>query len=636
MQYIQADLDPQKSLPAALPQEAAWLVGTGAVSYDAAVSAYETSQLHGVCCGSVLISDHNLSEHQVAHAMAKVHDAAQIDPTQDEADPALLAEFGLQAALHRLVLPWRRVADATIVLTARPDHFHLHLPALRATFGEVRMGVATASQIRKSIFGPFATTLAQAAEQKVVAEDSCRKWRAQTAFWGLAIFSILFAVIAAYLPNQLFAALTLWAVIILGMMALLNLAALGAVHFGPAIHPVLKVPDRLPTISLLVPLYHEQDIAGHLIKRLSALEYPRSLLDVCLVLESSDDTTHAAVSQTNLPHWARTLVVPDGTLKTKPRALNYALESARGSIIGVYDAEDAPERSQLLVVAQRFAEADNRTACLQGTLDYYNPKSNWLTRCFTIEYAGWFRVVLPGFARLGLAVPLGGTTLFFRRDILEKLGGWDAHNVTEDADLGLRLARKGYVTEFIPTVTEEEANGHAWPWIRQRSRWLKGYAMTYIVHMRRPLTLWRDLGAWKFFGVQMLFLGTLTQFLLAPLLWSFWLIPLGGTHPLSALMAPWVVIACTATCVASAAINLTIQYLGVKRAGKGWLAPWTLSMLVYFPLGTMAVYKGLLELVWRPFFWDKTAHGILMPQRPAIRPPRQPRHQVSAVSYMPD
>ena len=154
-------------------------------------------------------------------------------------------------------------------------------------------------------------------------------------------------------------------------------------------------------------------------------------------------------------------------------------------------------------------------AC-KGCLISITPRVNWLSRCFTIEYATWFRVILPGLARMGLPIPLGGTTLFFRRTILDRLGGWDAHNVTEDADLGIRLARHGYRTELIPTTTYEEANCRPWPWVRQRSRWLKGYAVTWAVHMRNPARLWRDLGPWRFFGVQVLFVGTLSQFITAP------------------------------------------------------------------------------------------------------------------------
>src|SRR5690606_9418328 len=237
-----------------------------------------------------------------------------------------------------------------------------------------------------------------------------------------------------------------------------------------------------------------------------------------------------------LPEWMRVITVPRGTVKTKPRALNHALVYARGAIVGVYDAEDAPDPDQLMKVVSQFQRSGPEVACLQGVLDYYNPHTNWLSRCFTIEYATWFRLILPGIARLGLSVPLGGTTLFFRRSVLEELGGWDAHNVTEDADLGIRLARRGYRTELLDTVTGEEANCRAIPWIKQRSRWIKGYMMTWAVHMRQPALLWRQLGPRRFAGFQVMFLGSILQSLLAPLMWSFWILPFGLWHPLAAAM----------------------------------------------------------------------------------------------------
>ena len=297
-------------------------------------------------------------------------------------------------------------------------------------------------------------------------------------------------------------------------------------------------------------------------------------------------------------------------MKTKPRALNVALGQCRGSVVGIYDAEDAPEPGQIRKVVDRFHARGPEVACLQGVLDYYNPHTNWLSRCFTIEYAAWFRLILPGIARLGLAVPLGGTTLFFRRSVLEELGGWDAHNVTEDADLGIRLARRGYRTELVDTVTGEEANCRVIPWIKQRSRWIKGYIMTWAVHMRQPRLLWRQLGPKGFFGFQVLFLGTIAQFLLAPLLWSFLLIPFGFDHPLyAALPAPalWTM---SAVFFLSEFANIFIGMLGLRRTRHGLSLLWVLTLKVYYPLASLAAYKGLMELATRPFYWDKTTHGI--------------------------
>ncbi len=372
-----------------------------------------------------------------------------------------------------------------------------------------------------------------------------------------------------------------------------------------------------------MPLFRERDIAPRLIKRLGRLTYPRELLDILLVVEEEDLTTRAALSASPLPRWMRVVVVPGGPIKTKPRAMNYAVNFARGSIIGIYDAEDAPEPDQIHKIVRRFHERGPEVACLQGVLDYYNPRTNWLARCFTVEYASWFRVVLPGLARMGFVVPLGGTTLFFRRAALQALGGWDAHNVTEDADLGLRLARHGYRAELIDTVTEEEANCRALPWVKQRSRWLKGYAITWAVHMRDPRLLWRQLGPMRFFGVQVLFLGTLSQFLLSPVLWSFWLVALGLWHPLDGVIPHWAALWLIGLFLLTEAVNIAVAAWAVRGRKHRHLLPWVPTLHFYFPLGALAAWKAAYEVLARPFYWDKTQHGVYdlgeQPEEEALR-----------------
>lgn len=369
------------------------------------------------------------------------------------------------------------------------------------------------------------------------------------------------------------------------------------------------VPNHLPPISLLVPLYKERDIAARLVSRLSNLDYPRDKLEVALILEWGDQTTELALRAAHLPDWMRIIRVPPGHLRTKPRAMNYAMDFLRGEIIGIYDAEDAPARDQLMLVAQAFEHAPQNVACVQGALDFYNAGKNWLTRCFTIDYAVWFRLILPGFERLGFVLPLGGTTVFFRRNALESLGRWDAHNVTEDADLGIRLARRGYRCGFLPSVTEEEATATIPTWLRQRSRWIKGYAMTWAVHMRDPLRLLGELGWLRFLGVQVLFLGTLSQFLLAPLLWSFWLILFGFPHPITTV-APWsVVVGLTALFFLCEVVTLLTAAMAVSRPKHRWLIKWVPLMHIYYPLAAVASWKGFAEMLSRPFYWDKTSHG---------------------------
>lgn len=362
---------------------------------------------------------------------------------------------------------------------------------------------------------------------------------------------------------------------------------------------------------MLVPLYHEDAIAEHLITRLQDLTYPKALLEVLLVLEEHDQVTRTCIARTSLPPWMKVVAVPaSGGLTTKPRAMNFALDYCDGDIIGVWDAEDAPAPDQLEQVARRFARAPHNVVCLQGILDFYNPRRNWLARCFTIEYASWFRVILPGIARLGLVVPLGGTTMFIRRKALDRVGAWDAHNVTEDADLGVRLARFGYVTEIMPTVTREEANCRLWPWIKQRSRWLKGFMVTYLVHMRSPRRLWRDLGPLRFFGVQAFFIGTVSQFLLAPVLWSFWMVLFGLPHPARAVMPANSAALLMVLLLYSGLINIAAGVCAVHGRGHRHLLGWVPSLILYFPLGAVASYKALWELAINPYFWDKTQHGV--------------------------
>lgn len=586
--------------------------------------------LTGGAAGAI---DHALPGDSVATIEARLLGTSVVDPVAHPPDPRLIAQLGVDLCLKHRVLPWRSSAGRVTVLATNTRAFHKMRDALRVVYGPVHLAIVTDASLDLAFARMCHRKLMQNAEERTALQESCRDWNAGKALrWGLILAFTLLACLITW-PTVSFFVLCGWAVITLMLNTLLKIAA-ALLHLRPKhVTPAPKLhPTALPVISVLVPLFRERDIAGALVRRLSRLYYPLEKLDVCLVLEADDGTTQEALARAQLPPWMRAIKVPLGTLQTKPRALNYALNFAKGSIIGVYDAEDAPDPDQLQKVAARFAQAGPGLACLQGRLDFYNSYSNWLARCFTLEYATWFRIILPGLERLGLAVPLGGTTLFFRRGPFEDLGGWDAHNVTEDADLGIRLARHGYRTEIIDTVTQEEANARAWPWVKQRSRWLKGYAITYGVHMRNPMKLWKDLGPWRFFGVQLLFAGTISQFLLAPLLWSFWLMLFGLLHPLAGVLSAQAATTLAVVFFSSELIGIGVTVLAIRAAGKPGLAPWAPTLHFYFPLAAAAAYKGVIELATKPFYWEKTAHGIFAPsaEGTVTRPLRQPLHQVAA------
>ncbi len=616
-----ATMAPRKLLP--LGQI---LLEDGAVNPGNLLKAVVMRQRQDARLGQVLLSHGWVTPEALLRALTRQWRTSAVDPAALPPDPRLIDAAGAEFCLAQGILPWRRIGGVTWVATARPELFDDLTPLLPAEFGQVRMLLCSEDQAQAGILATRRTRLIRRAELRVSGNQSCRT-RNEARTGRLALGLMAATVLGLWLmPIAVLSLLTGWVVLALIAQSTLKLLAflsatrqraeerqrLGQLADGSAVAP--EHSGSLPVISVMVPLFRESDVAGKLVARLSRLDYPRELTDILLVIEEGDSVTRAALKDTQLPFWMRVVEVPDGPIKTKPRALNYGLNFCRGRIIGIWDAEDQPDRDQLHKVARRFHAAPPDVACLQGALDYYNPRTNWLARCFTIEYASLFRVILPGVARMGLVVPLGGTTLFVRRDALEAVGAWDAWNVTEDADLGVRLARRGWRTEIIDTTTDEEANCRALPWIKQRSRWLKGYAMTWAVHMRDPVALWRELGARRFIGFQVQFFASVSLYLLAPVLWSFWLLTLGLPHPLrEPLAATWgshAAMALFGLFILAEGLNIAIGFWavrGTKHRHLRWYVP---TMHLYFPLGCLAGWKAIYEVVVKPFYWDKTAHGI--------------------------
>ncbi|MDE3027779.1 MAG: glycosyltransferase [Paracoccaceae bacterium] len=585
---------------------------TGALGVDDMHRALAIHAAKRLRLADILLTHGMVSPADLLAAEAEVWRAAVIDPLAYPPDPAVIDTLGAEACLRDSLLPWRNFGGSTVILTTKPDLFQRYEADLTRLFGPVTMALTATNSFHTALLSLRKASLNHRAETLVPEAESCRPWRTAPIRRLAIVLGVVTLILASFAPIVLASILAGWAVITLALTATLKAAAAITELHARFRFPAIADPPtiaRMPCVSIMVPLFRETHVASKLVKRLERLTYPREKLDVLLVVEEEDELTHAAIAKDGIPPWMRVVTVPAGPHKTKPRALNYALPYCRGTIIGIYDAEDAPDPDQISRVVHRFYQRGPKVACLQGILDFYNPRTNWLSRCFTIEYAAWFRVVLPGLEKMGLPIPLGGTTLFFRRAAIEALGGWDAHNVTEDADLGIRLARHGYRAELLPTVTEEEANCRALPWVKQRSRWLKGYMMTWAVHMRAPRLLLQQLGWWRFFGFQVLFIGTLSQFLLAPVLWSFWLLSLGLWHPLGYMPAP-LLYAMLALFALSELTNITVNAIGVSGPKHRFLIPWVPTLTLYFPLGALAAYKGAWELVTKPFYWDKTTHGL--------------------------
>lgn len=376
---------------------------------------------------------------------------------------------------------------------------------------------------------------------------------------------------------------------------------------------------ELPIYSVIVPLFREAEVLPDLVQALNRLDYPPEKLDILLVLESVDVETRAAALALAIPPHMRVIVVPDQQPRTKPKALNFALGVMRGAYVVIYDAEDDPEPDQLRLALAAFRSGPHNLMCVQARLALHNPAPGLLARQFMLEYGALFDALLPALVRLRLPIPLGGTSNHFPRQVLEALGGWDAYNVTEDADLGTRIARLGGRVGVIDSTTFEEAPESFRVWLPQRTRWLKGYMQTWLVHMRHPGGLRAELGISGFLGFHAQIGGIVLSALVHPVFVAFIVY---GTATGLLLAAPGSAFA--ETLMSLALFNLVGGYAcGIALAGiaairrrRYGLLPHIALMPFYWLLISVAAYRALLQLVTNPYLWEKTPHSARRRQRP--------------------
>lgn len=372
------------------------------------------------------------------------------------------------------------------------------------------------------------------------------------------------------------------------------------------------IPDHeLPVYSVLVPAYREPEVVEDLVANLAALEYPRSKLDVKLLLEADDHETIEVANELDLPSFVEVVLVPAAHPRTKPKACNYGLLACRGEYVTIYDAEDRPDPLQLRRVVLAFAQSNADVACIQADLAYFNADENLLTRWFAVEYHMWFSQFLDGLAGAGAPIPLGGTSNHIKTDVLLQIGAWDPYNVTEDADLGIRLYRCGFRVGLVNSVTYEEANNDAINWVKQRSRWYKGYLQTWLLHMRRPRRLLREMGVGSFVRFNAFVGGTPALALINPICWllvGMWF----AIRPsfIQEIMWPPVYYLGLFTWIFG---NLTLYYLTLLsaydlRIRRVFLA--VLLLPLYWVLMSLAAWKAAVQLVVNPAYWEKTTHGL--------------------------
>jgi len=369
--------------------------------------------------------------------------------------------------------------------------------------------------------------------------------------------------------------------------------------------------EELPVYTILIPVFREPEVIKTLIEAIKKLDYPQNKLDVILLLEEKDKETYNAAKAAE-PHsnW-RFLVIPPSHPQTKPKACNYGLFFSRGEYLVIYDAEDEPEPDQLKKAYLAFKNSDESYICFQGALNYFNMNQNLLTKLFTLEYSYWFDYMLPGLYSMNLPIPLGGTSNHFKVDKLKEIGGWDPFNTTEDADLGIRASAESYKVGIIRSTTYEEATSKVWNWIRQRSRWVKGYMQTTLVYNRKPIHTLKTLGLKKWLSFQFFIGGTPLIFLINPILWGLFIIwIIFDPFFLKQIFNDFTLGISLFNFLFGNFLGVYMNLLGAFRRGNFSLIPISFLNPFYWLLHSFASYKALWQLLTKPHYWEKTVHGL--------------------------
>ncbi|WP_200944314.1 glycosyltransferase [Geodermatophilus sp. Leaf369] len=601
------------------------LVDTHVVTAEQLAEGLRQAARVGEPLGSVLLAKQWITRRQLYVALAEVWGAemAFVDPVEVDPDLAQLFPYPMLARETWVPLRTERDEDGelqVVVATAGRPSAHIAQEVVERTgIDRVHQVVTTDWDVQRALRTVWREEVVHEAVSSLAerrpdeSASTVFTWQ-QVAAAGVALLAVVVGLLLDA-PTTIVVLLAVVNVTIglsVGAKALISTV-------GTASETVEQVTEEevaalvdaeLPRYTILVPVYREAGIVGLLMKNLSSLDYPREKLEILLLLEEDDPETLQAALAAAPPDIVRILVVPHSLPKTKPRACNVGLAFARGDLVVIYDAEDRPDPDQLKKSVVAFAKGGDDLVCVQAALNYFNAEENLLTRMFTLEYSSWFDYTLPGLDAMRLPIPLGGTSNHFRADMLRELGGWDPFNVTEDADLGVRSSARGGRVTVVNSTTYEEANMAVGNWIRQRSRWIKGYMQTFLVHTRHPLRLVRQIGLRQAIGFLLTIGGTPATFLLTPLLWVLFALYLAMPQWFAPVLPPWLMYVSLANLLIGNGMIVYLSLLaGFKRRTYG-LVGYALLSPFYWMLHSVASYKAAWQLVTNPFYWEKTQHGL--------------------------
>lgn len=594
----------------------------GIVSDDVLAAAERRSQEVGIGADQVLIRWGRIEENIYLDHLAAYSgiERERFDHVR-RSDCPLGDEQIRFAALHRIV-PIRK--NGQLVYVQAPEGFAARrISELTAKYDGVaeKLRLATRGDFDRFLIRHAGHTLARPAADhlKDFRPDLSAAPMPRNGRGPLRFILHRLAFTAPLVVAPLLAVQICGAILAVWFLLFTSLRLAGSFAPRPRAKRYARLPDyQLPVYTVIVALYREAKSVAPLMQSLDALDYPREKLDIKLVIEPHDIATRDAIAELGpLPH-VHVIVAPDYGPRTKPKALNYALTRARGTFLAVFDAEDRPDPNQLRAAVDTFR--DDSIACTQASLCIDNTSDGWLPRMFTAEYAGQFDVFLQGFTTFDMPLPLGGSSNHFRTSVLREVGGWDAYNVTEDADLGFRLARFGYRSAMFASTTYEEAPARFGAWLRQRSRWMKGWMQTWIVHMRAPRNLWRDAGGRGFFTLNIIVGGNVLTALAHPIMLGELLIHTAMRSldsDVSSFLASNFAELHVAAIASGYLSTVVIGLIGLSRRGLLREA-WILALTpLYWICLSIAAWRALYQLVTDPYRWEKTEHGLARHSRHA-------------------
>ncbi len=597
------------------------LVTRGVITAAQMREALRVQEATGSRLGAILITSGLVRRLDLYELLAEQWGLPFLDLTDVELAPELLGEHDPTDLVRSGWVPVRREPDGRILIATaeKPS-------AQRATLIEAAVGapitqvVTTDWDIDQAVHRSFRERLVEDATMGLwrrSAAQSARTvlYKGQAAALTVVGITLLTCLILAPKATLTGTSMIIGVFFLISVLFKFVVCLRGARHDKEesiTAEEVAALGDHdLPVYTVLVPVYKEANVIADLLTNLKDLDYPRDRLEILLLMEEDDTETITAARRAAPPATVRFVIVPDRLPKTKPKACNVGLFFARGEYVVIYDAEDRPEPDQLKKAVVAFRRAGPETVCIQAALNYWNVDDNALTRMFTLEYSFWFDYMLPGLDDLGLPIPLGGTSNHFRVQALRTLGGWDPFNVTEDADLGIRASVLGYRVSVINSTTFEEANRAPGNWIRQRSRWIKGYLQTLLVHLRQPRTIVRGAGWKQSLSFILLIGGTPASFLLTPPLYVIFALSLVAPNlPIGQFFPTWVLLFGVFNLLVGNATMVYLAMMGAFRRRRYRLMLWSLANPIYWMLHAIAAYKALWQLITKPHYWEKTTHGL--------------------------